>query len=73
MWRGIGFRQIENPLVHIAPEFGYGACHLAAPAAVPAEEHGKAGDHEPDLLVFEVGAGPGAESGDAARLKRCEV
>ena len=40
---------------------------------MPAEEHGEAGDHEPDFIVLEVGAGPRAEGGDAARLKRCEV
>ena len=73
MRRSVGLRQLDDPLVHIAPELGHGTCHLASPVAVPAEEHGKAGDHEPDLFVLEVGAGPGAEGGDAARLKRCEV
>jgi hypothetical protein len=48
MRRNIGFRKLNESLVHVARKLGHSACRLTSPVAVPAEEHGKAGDHEPD-------------------------
>ena len=73
MRRGADLRKLNDPLVHVLPKLSQGPYQLTSPIAVPAKEHGKAGDHEMNLLVVKVSTGPRAEAWDAARLERCKV
>ena len=65
--------ELDDGVVHVGGELGDRAGNLPAPVAVPAEEHREAGDQVADLRVLEVGAGAGAEGGDALGLQRGEI
>ena len=66
--------QFHDAGVHIACEVRAGAAmHLSPPLPVIAEEHGEAGNHQPHLIVVEVGACPRTKGRDALRLQGSEV